>query len=93
MNLLPACSQTELAQLEDLRGMPLIVGTYEEYIDDHHAIVTSHGGAHDEYVTVCSFVDRDLLILGCRVLLHNKVQGPLRVEYLESTATQYYFLV
>lgn len=40
-------SQTELGQLEDLRGMPLVVGTYEEYIDDHHAIVTTKEGVEE----------------------------------------------
>ncbi len=59
--------------MEDLRGMPLEVGTYEEYIDDQHAIV-SDSHSREYYVTICSFVDRDLLVIGCTVLLHNKVR-------------------
>jgi len=65
---------TERAKVEDLRGAPLHVGTLEEMIDDNHAIVsTDHGSEH--YVTVMSFVNRDLLETGCSVLLHNKVMS------------------
>lgn len=64
----------ELAELENIRGMPLQVGTYEEYIDDQHAIVKDKSDM-EHYVTVCSFVDRDLLVVGCNVLLHNKVNS------------------
>lgn len=58
--------------MEALRGLPLNVGTYEEYIDDQHAIVTE-SDTREHYVTVCSFVDRDLLVIGCTVLLHHQV--------------------
>lgn len=48
------------------------VGNLEEIIDDDHAIVsTSNGPEH--YVTIMSFVDKDLLEPGCSVLLHHKV--------------------
>lgn len=76
MKIFQLYSQTELADLETIRGMPMEVGTYEEYIDDQHAVVTNSSN-FEEYVTVCSFVDRDLLVLGCTVLLHNKVRTKL----------------
>lgn len=58
--------------MDELRGMPMQVGTLEEMIDDNHAIVsTAHGT--ETYVTVMSFVNQDLLETGCTVLLHNKV--------------------
>jgi 26S proteasome regulatory subunit T2 len=44
----------------------------EEMIDDNHAIVASAMGP-EYYVSVMSFVNRDLLEPGCSVLLHNKV--------------------
>lgn len=58
--------------MEDIRGAPLLVGTLEEMIDDNHAIVSSNVGS-EHYVSVMSFVNRDLLETGCSVLLHNKV--------------------
>jgi len=47
------------------------VGNLEEMIDDSHAIVSSSVGP-EYYVTIMSFVDRDLLEPGCSVLMHNK---------------------
>jgi len=47
------------------------VGTLEERIDENHAIVGSSVGP-EYYVTIMSFVDKDLLEPGCSVLLHNK---------------------
>jgi ATP-dependent 26S proteasome regulatory subunit len=44
-------------------------------IDDNHAIVASAMGP-EYYVSVMSFVNRDLLEPGCSVLLHNKVWYP-----------------
>lgn len=62
---------SERAKVDELRGMPMQVGTLEEMIDDNHAIVsTAHGT--ETYVTVMSFVNQDLLETGCTVLLHNK---------------------
>jgi 26S proteasome regulatory subunit T2 len=49
------------------------VGTLEEIIDDNHAIVSSDMGA-EEYVNICSFVDKDQIEPGCSVLLHGKVR-------------------
>lgn len=62
------------AQVEDIRGSPLSVGTLEEIIDDTHCIVSSSMGP-EYYVSIMSFVNRDLLETGCQVLLHNKVQA------------------
>jgi 26S proteasome regulatory subunit T2 len=64
--------QTENLKVDELRGSPLSVGTLEEMIDDNHAIVASAMGP-EYYVSVMSFVNRDLLEPGCSVLLHNKV--------------------
>ena len=64
--------QSERAKVEDLRGTPMTVGTLEEIIDDNHAIVSSSMGP-EYYVTIMSFVNQDLLEVGCSVLLHNKV--------------------
>lgn len=50
----------------------MAVGTLEEIIDDHHAIVSNPSGI-DHYVTIMSFVDQNLLHLGTSVLLHNQV--------------------
>ena len=47
------------------------VGTLEEMIDDDHAIVSSTTGP-EYYVSIMSFVDKDLLEPGASVLLHHK---------------------
>jgi 26S proteasome regulatory subunit T2 len=59
--------------VDEIRGSPLGVGTLEEIIDDNHAIVSSSVGP-EYYVSIMSFVDKDLLEPGCSVLLHHKVQ-------------------
>jgi 26S proteasome regulatory subunit T2 len=57
--------------MEDIRGIPMNIGTLDEIIDDNHAIVTVN--SREEYVVIASFVDRDLLYVGCSVLCHHKV--------------------
>jgi 26S proteasome regulatory subunit T2 len=50
------------------------VGTLEEIIDDDHAIVSLTNGP-EYYVSIMSFVDKDMLEPGCSVLVHNKTHG------------------
>lgn len=64
----------ERGRVDDLRGTPMNVGTLEEIIDDDHAIVSSHSGP-EYYVSIMSFVDKDLLEPGCTVLLHHKAMA------------------
>ena len=52
----------------------MAVGTLEEIIDDDHAIISSASGP-EYYVSIMSFVDKDLLEPGCSVLLHHKNQA------------------
>jgi 26S proteasome regulatory subunit T2 len=66
--------------VDDIRGNPLGVGTLEEMIDDNHAIVSSANGP-EYYVTVMSFVNRDLLDPGCSVLLHHKVGNNMLLKF------------
>ena len=47
------------------------VGSLEELIDENHAIVSSPVGP-EYYVSILSFVDKDMLEPGSSVLLHNK---------------------
>lgn len=49
------------------------VGSLEEIIDDNHAIVSTSVGS-EHYVSMLSFVDKDLLEPGCSVLLNHKVR-------------------
>lgn len=65
-------TQEERSKVDDIRGSPMGVGSLEEIIDDHHAIVSSSVGP-EYYVTMMSFVDKDLLEPGCSILMHNKV--------------------
>ncbi|KAG5440010.1 hypothetical protein PCK2_000702 [Pneumocystis canis] len=58
-------------KLQSLIGSPMGVGTLEEMIDEDHAIVSSATGP-EYYVSIMSFVNKDLLELGCSVLLHHK---------------------
>lgn len=55
------------------------VGTLEEIIDDNHAIVSTSVGS-EHYVSILSFVDKDMLEPGCTVLLNHKVT--IRYFYL-----------
>ncbi|KAK4119173.1 26S proteasome subunit P45 [Parathielavia appendiculata] len=61
----------ERSRVDDMRGSPMGVGTLEEMIDDDHAIVSSTTGP-EYYVSIMSFVDKDLLEPGASVLLHHK---------------------
>jgi 26S proteasome regulatory subunit T2 len=63
--------QEERQRVEEMRGMPLTVGSLEEAIDDHHAIVSTSVGP-EYYVSLLSFVDKEQLEPGSTVLLHNK---------------------
>ena len=63
--------EEERSKLDDLRGMPLSVGTLEEIIDDNHGIVSSAMGP-EYYVNILSLVDKTQLEPGCAVLLHHK---------------------
>lgn len=67
-------SVEERTRVDDLRGSPMSVGTLEEIIDDDHALVSSSSGP-EYYVSIMSFVDKDLLEPGCAVLLHHKTHA------------------
>jgi 26S proteasome regulatory subunit T2 len=54
------------------------VGTLEEIIDDDHAIVSSSSGP-EYYVSILSFVDKDLLEPGCSILMHHKAMAVVGV--------------
>merc|ERR1712178_112846 len=70
--------EEERAKVDELGGRPMAVGTMEEVIDDNHAIVsTSMGNEH--YVSMLSFVDKDLLEPNCTVLLHHKFHAVIGV--------------
>ena len=68
----PSSMEEELQKVEDMRGMPLQVGTLEEMIDDNHAIVSIQG---EYYVPVLSFVDKELLQPSCSLLLTNRTHA------------------
>jgi 26S proteasome regulatory subunit T2 len=70
--------QEERTRVDDLRGSPMTVGSLEEIIDDDHVIVSSTTGP-EYYVSVMSFVDKDLLEPGCSVLLHHKTMSVVGV--------------
>ncbi len=59
--------------MDDIRGTPMGVGSLEEIIDDHHAIISSNVGP-EYYVSLMSFVDKEQIEPGSSVLLHNKVR-------------------
>ena len=54
----------------------MMVGNLEEMIDDNHAIISTSMGP-EYYVTIMSFVNKDLLETGSTVLLHSKVIIPI----------------
>ncbi|EEH10328.1 26S protease regulatory subunit [Histoplasma capsulatum G186AR] len=61
----------ERNRVDDMRGSPMGVGNLEEMIDDDHAIVSTATGP-EYYVSIMSFVDKDLLEPGASILLHHK---------------------
>ena len=65
-------NQEERSRVDDLRGSPMAVGSLEEIIDDDHAIVSASTGP-EYYVSIMSFVDKDVLEPGCSILMHHKV--------------------
>lgn len=67
-------NEEDRSKVDDLRGTPMAVGTLEEIIDDDHAIISTASGP-EFYVSIMSFVDKDLLEPNCQVLLHHKTQG------------------
>jgi len=70
--------EEERSKVDELRGRPMAVGNLEEVIDDEHAIVsTSMGSEH--YVSMLSFVDKDLIEPNCTVLLHHKFHAVIGV--------------
>ena len=56
--------------VDELRGTPMAIGTLEEIIDDGHAIISSASGP-EYYVSIMSFVDKNLLEPASSVLLHH----------------------
>jgi 26S proteasome regulatory subunit T2 len=56
----------------------MTVGTLEELISDDNAIVSTATGP-EVYVSIMSFVDKDLLEPGCTVLLHHKAMAIIGV--------------
>ena len=67
-------NEEDRSKVDDLRGTPMAVGTMEEIIDDDHAIISTASGP-ESYVSIMSFVDKDLIEPGCQVLLHHKTQA------------------
>lgn len=78
--------QEERSKVDDLRGTPMSVGTLEEIIDDNHAIVSTSVGS-EHYVSILSFVDKDLLEPGCSVLLNHKVSCFNKIKFLTCSCT------
>ncbi|TPX47090.1 hypothetical protein SeMB42_g03467 [Synchytrium endobioticum] len=64
-------NQEERSRVDDIRSSPMHVGSLEEIIDDDHAIVSASTGP-EYYVSILSFVDKDLLEPGCSILMHHK---------------------
>merc|ERR1712169_78874 len=69
----------ERGRVDDMRGSPMGVGTLEEMIDDDHAIVSSTTGP-EYYVSIMSFVDKDLLEPGASVLLHHQSVSVMKLD-------------
>merc|ERR1712055_327309 len=71
-------NEEERSKVDDLRGSPMAVGSLEEIIDENHTIVSTSVGS-EHYVSILSFVDKDLLEPGCTVLMNHKVHAVIGV--------------
>jgi 26S proteasome regulatory subunit T2 len=90
----------ETSQIDIFRPLPLTVGTLEEIIDEDHAIVsTTHG--QEMYAYIYSFVNKDLLEPGVKVLLSSprtcivgvmddEVDGAVNVMKVDKTPLETY---
>jgi len=67
-------NEDDRSRVDDLRGSPMAVGTLEEVVDDDHAIISTSSGP-ESYVSIMSYVDKDLLEPQCQVLLHQKTHA------------------
>ena len=67
-------NEDDRSRVDDLRGNPMAVGTLEEVVDDDHAIISTSSGP-ESYVSIMSYVDKDLLEPQCQVLLHHKTHA------------------
>lgn len=67
-------NEDDRSRVDDLRGSPMAVGTLEEVVDDDHAIISTSSGP-ESYVSIMSYVDKDLLEPQCQVLLHHKTHA------------------
>ncbi|KAL4825157.1 hypothetical protein H8958_015951 [Nasalis larvatus] len=64
--------EEERSEVDDLRGTLMSGGNLEEILDGNHVIMSTSVGS-EYYVSILSFVDKDLLETGCSVLLNHKV--------------------
>jgi 26S proteasome regulatory subunit T2 len=89
----------ETSQIDIFRPLPLTVGTLEEIIDEDHAIVSTHG--QEMYAYIYSFVNKDLLEPGVKVLLSSprtcivgvmddEVDGAVNVMKVDKTPLETY---
>ncbi|CAD7686799.1 unnamed protein product [Nyctereutes procyonoides] len=62
------------SKVDELRGTPMSVVTLEEIVDGNHVIVSTSVGS-EHYVSILSFVDKDLLEPACSILLNHKILG------------------
>jgi len=67
-------NKKERDQVDELSGVPLMIGSLEEMIDENHCIISTPMGPQS-YVNILSFVDKDLLEPGCTVLLNYKTMS------------------
>lgn len=70
--------EEERSKIDDLREIPMPVGTSEEIFDDSHTIVSASVGS-ELYVSVLLFVYRDLLESGCLVPINHKAHAMIEV--------------
>jgi len=67
-------NKKEMDDIDEISGTPIQLGKLEEMIDENHCIVSASAG-QEFYVSILSFVDKDLLEPHSTVLLHNKVMS------------------
>lgn len=61
----------EFKKIEQLRGIPMNIGSLEEFVDENHAIVSSSMGP-EYYVPILSFVDKDQLEPNSSILMNHR---------------------
>jgi len=78
-------NKKEMDEIDEISGTPVQLGKLEEMVDENHCIISVSAG-QEYYVSILSFVDKDLLEPHATVLIHNKSMSVVGILQNEDNA-------